>query len=415
MVGGSRFDRTNQFNRATQAKVQPGSSFKPLFYSAAIDSRKFTAATMIYDGPVVFHQNGVPYTPLNFAGRWRGNVSVRTALSNSLNVPAIIVLDTIGFDVAIDQSAKLLGIKDPREIERTFPRNYPLALGVISTSPIQMARAFATFANLGREVEPVGIRYVEDRNGKIIANIAADLINDQRRRGNSLQILSPQAAYVITDILKTTVENGTLASSRNRVGGFGKMPMAGKTGTTQNWSDAWAIGFSPYMTTAVWLGFDTPGNSLGLQNTGAGAAGPIWAGYMKAVHSNLPVLEFNRPSTGLVETQVETMSGLLPSGNPNEVVTKEIFIEGTAPNRISTYYSNVEDREKNIVRNLDQTRILDLAGSGLLDLELDLNLNLGGSTEALPPDLDLNLTNLLDINPTPESNPEAELNLDLLF
>ncbi len=127
MVGGSRFESINQFNRAVQARVQPGSAFKPLYYAAAVERKKLTPATMLYDGPVVFwNDDGTPYTPMNFKGEWKGPVLARTALAHSMNVPSLKILDSIGFDAAIQTASALLGIEDPNQIERPFPRKYPL-------------------------------------------------------------------------------------------------------------------------------------------------------------------------------------------------------------------------------------------------------------------------------------------------
>ena len=155
LVGGSKFDQSNQLIRATQATVQPGSTFKPLYYSAAIDTRKYTAGTMIEDTPVVFYnENGVPYTPLNFKGEWKGTVLLWEALAHSMNVPSIRILDGIGFDAAINRAASLLGYRDKAEIDKVFPRVYSLGLGVISVAPIQMAQAFATLRESGKGSRP---------------------------------------------------------------------------------------------------------------------------------------------------------------------------------------------------------------------------------------------------------------------
>jgi penicillin-binding protein 1A len=144
MVGGSRFESINQFNRAAQAQVQPGSSFKPLYYAAAIEERKITPATMIYDSPVVFwNDDGTPYSPSNYKGEWKGPVLVREALARSMNIPSLKVLDRIGFDSAIRTSSRLLGITAPDQVAKVFPRKYPLGLGIISVAPLQMARAFS--------------------------------------------------------------------------------------------------------------------------------------------------------------------------------------------------------------------------------------------------------------------------------
>ncbi|MDR3123069.1 MAG: penicillin-binding protein, partial [Treponema sp.] len=342
LIGGSKYDESNQLIRATQGNIQPGSSFKPLYYSAAIDSRTFTAASLIYDLPIVFHnEDGTPYIPLNFRGEWRGSALVYEALAHSMNVPSLKILDAIGFDAAIDRSAALLGIRDPAAIRRTFPRVYPLGLGIISVAPLQMARAFAVFGNQGRDVSPIAIRTVEDRNGRVVLDTERELRLRQRRMGSDIQVISPQNAYIMTSMLKKTVEMGSLYAPsewgakftyRDEDGKRYRMPMAGKTGTPQNWSDAWAVGYSPYYTAAIWFGFDKPGNSLGVNLTGSTLAGPVWADFMREVHQGLPYKDFVKPSTGIVEVAVCAKSGLLTTDScPSAVAVP--FLEGTAPTR----------------------------------------------------------------------------------
>jgi penicillin-binding protein 1A len=349
VVGGSQFSSANQFNRAVQGGLQPGSSFKPLYYSAAIEQRKVTAATMLMDRPSVFwNDDGTPYVPLNFRGEWQGRVAVRTALMRSMNVPSLKVLEAVGFDAAIERAAKLLGITDRAEIEANFPRKYPLGLGVCSVSPLQMARAFAAFANQGRGVEPVAIRYVQDRDGRTILEPEREAMARMRRP--EAQVMSPQAAYVMTDILRDTVRKGTLAHAAWKVGGFDELPIAGKTGTTQNWSDAWTIGYTPRVTTAVWFGFDAPGNSLGLDVTGATAAGPVWAEFMKRIHGNAPPEEFSAPVEGIAHVAVSELSGMLPT--PGEPAREEVFIAGTEPRTFSDLPAKEAEIRQNIVENL---------------------------------------------------------------
>ncbi|GHT68903.1 penicillin-binding protein [Spirochaetia bacterium] len=340
IIGGSKYDESNQLIRATQGNIQPGSSFKPLYYSAAIDSRKLTASSLIYDVPIVFHnEDGTPYIPLNFRGEWKGSVLVYEALMHSMNVPSLKVLDTIGFDAAIDRAAALLDITDPNQIRRTFPRVYPLGLGIISANPLQMARAFAVFANQGRDVSPIAIRSVEDRNGRLVLDPEREVRQKQRQKAN-IQVITPQNAYIMTSMLKKTVEQGTLANPsgwgtkftfKDDKGKNFRMPMAGKTGTPQNWSDAWAVGYSPYYTAAIWFGFDKPGNSLGVNLTGSTLAGPVWADFMREVHQGLPNKDFIKPSSGLIDVTVCTKSGLLrtPACNEGEVTLP--FLEGTQP------------------------------------------------------------------------------------
>ena len=361
MVGGSKFDQSNQVIRATQASVQPGSTFKPLYYSAAIDSRKYTAGSLIEDTPIVFFNDGVPYTPLNFKGEWKGTVLLWEALAHSMNVPSIRILDGIGFDAAIGRASTLLGYRDKATIDRVFPRVYSIGLGVISVSPVQMAKAFATFANEGREVTPIAIRSVEDRNGKTILDPEKELRLEQKRKGSASQLVSPQNAWIMTDLLKNTLRVGTLgwASGFERKFTFkdpnGKsytIPAAGKSGTTQNWADAWTVGYTPYFTTAVWFGFDRRGLSLGLDNTGATLAGPAWGDYMNKIHDGLPYRDFVKPQTGLVQATVCQKSGLLPTANCTEGTVSLYYLEGTQPTSYCDYHENGENLKRIAVERL---------------------------------------------------------------
>ena len=358
MVGGSDFE-TKQYNRAVDAQIQPGSSFKPLYYSAAISSGEYTPATRLYDGPIVFFDNnGKRYTPMNYLGNWEGSVLLRYALATSMNVPSLQVLDGIGFEPAIDRASKLLGMEDKKEDRTLFPRGFPLGLGITAVAPIKMAKAFATFPNQGRAVEPMAITRVLNRDGESIIDPEQERIRQQKHSGEEQQILSPQAAYVMVDLLQSTVDFGTLRWRRVNVGGFDGMPMAGKTGTTQNWGDAWTVGFSPYYSTAVWFGFDTPGNSLGRELTGATAAGPVWAEYMKSIHQGVPAKEFTRPDTGLVEVTVCTESGLIPTQHCPES-KEEIFIAGTEPKQFCDIHKFEEERDESLVRKLQDSMMIE--------------------------------------------------------
>ena len=368
MIGGSEFSRTNQFNRAVNGELMPGSCFKPLYYSAAISSRKFTPSTRIYDGPKVFRNpDGSSYTPMNYKGEWEGAVRVREALAHSMNVPSITVLEGIGFEAAINRASRLLGISDPVEIGRRFPRLFPLGLGVITIAPIRLARAFATFPNQGKAVEPIAIRYVEDRNGDIILNPERELRDEQRKE--DLQIMSPQEAYIMVDLLQSTVEEGTLKHLPRYVDGFARMPMGGKTGTTQNWADAWTSGFSPYYTTIMWAGFDQRGSSLGVNQTGATATGWMWGEYMSYINSKLPVKQFPKPSTGLVEMEVCAESGALPTDLCTDTID-EIFLAGTEPHGFCPIHAFEKSREETLTQKYlsdFSTQMVNVEGVGLLE------------------------------------------------
>jgi penicillin-binding protein 1A len=211
-----------------------------------------------------------------------------------------------------------------------------------------MARAFSVFGNEGRDVTPIAIRSVEDRNGRVVLDNEREIRLQQRRTGNA-QIISRENAYVMTKILEKTVEQGTLAHGagwgakftfRDENNKSFRMPVAGKTGTTQNWSDAWAVGYSPYYTTAIWFGFAKPGNSLGVELTGATLCGPIWGDYMREIHQGLPRRDFVRPATGTVDVTVCAKSGMLRNSACNEGEVTLPFLTGTQPSRYCTIHGN---------------------------------------------------------------------------
>ena len=347
LVGGSKFDQGNQFIRAVQARLQPGSTFKPLYYTEAINSRKFTPTTEISDTPVVFHTaDGKPYIPQNFRGEWMGNVQLWYALVHSMNVPSLKVLDGIGFEAAINRAVSLLGISKEELSARGFVPGYPIGLGVCSVRPIELARAYAVIAGGGKEVTPIAIRTVEDRNGNIILNPERQVREAQQAKKDSAQLLSPQTAFVMTKLLQQTVQTGTLRGQRERFmyrtdnGKRYEMPAAGKTGTTQNWADAWTSGFTPYYTSTFWFGFDKPGQSLGLKITGATLAGYAWGEYMGEIHRGMIAKDFPKPMDGVIQVTVCSESGMLPTAACGDHLTTQWYLSGTQPVSVCTLHSN---------------------------------------------------------------------------
>jgi len=364
LVGGSSFDEENQFIRATQATLQPGSSFKPLYYSAAIDTGMYTAATILYDTPTIFeNSDGSPYIIENYKGTWEGPVQLWYALSTSMNIPSIRVLSGIGFDAAIERASALLGIPEEEREARSLIPVYPLGLGVCTVQPIQMARAFAIFGNQGKEVTPIAIRSVADRNGEVFYAPEKELRLEQQKKGDDIQVITQQNAYVMTEILKKTVASGgtlfrgsgwgTLFRYKDANGKTFTMPMAGKTGTTQNWSDAWAVGFSPYYTSVFWFGFDQKGISLGTNLTGATLSGVAWGKYMDQIHEGLPYKDFIKPQTGIVEATVCSVSGQLLTSACGNHKTTQVFLEGTEPTTMCTLHIT---REIDKIISIDRLR-----------------------------------------------------------
>lgn len=365
LIGGSKYDNSNQLIRANQGTLMPGSSFKPLYYSAGIDSRKFTEGTMLYDQPTAFPKDdGTSYVPQNYSGLWKGPVLTWYALAYSLNIPALQILQEIGFDAAITRAAKLLDITSQEDITRTFPRNYPLGLGTIATSPLKMARAYAVFANQGKSVTPIAVTSIEDRNGKVIIEPEKELRVQQKNQGQAMQVISPATAAIMVDMLMRVCKNGTLygrtqagqkLTYSDETGKKYTIPVGAKTGTTQNWADAWTVGFSPYMTTAVWFGFDRAGNSLGINQTGESVAGNVWADYMQEIHKKLPYRGFEKPQTGLIEVSVCSKSGLIPTSSCNEGTVTLLYLDGTQPKKYCDLHSLSTDINSSLIDTIGNT------------------------------------------------------------
>lgn len=327
MVGGSKFSEDNQLNRAVQIRRQTGSGFKPYVYTAAIDTKIFTPATVIVDSPVVFFNGEEQWIPDNYGGVYRGNVRLREALRRSINVVTAKIVDRMGVDVVVKYASNILGITDPVEIRKRFPRVYSIALGVVELSPYEQAKGFATFANKGKEVIPISILYVLDRDGNLIDNFEADLRKEQMTRGEK-QILSEQTNYVMVDMLSDVMRPGGTGYRAARENEFNR-PSAGKTGTTQNWNDAWFTGFTPDLVTSVWVGFDRNSVSLGRGQAGGVVAAPIWAKFMRDALKDKPATWYPRPK-GVYAVKVCRETGLLPTEACERTII-ELFLEGTIP------------------------------------------------------------------------------------
>jgi len=297
---------------AALALRQPGSSLKPITYAAAFEE-DYTPATMILDVRTTFTtQEGLPYTPQNYDLTFHGPVLAREALASSFNVPAVIVLDHIGVSRLAELSSQF-GITTFESAERY---GLSLTLGGGEVRLLELTTAYAGLAAGGRRVEPVAIRRVDDDAGNHLR---------EWEGGPTAQIISPQTAYLITEIL---------SDDQARVAGFGERswlnlsrPAAAKTGTTTDWRDNWAIGYTPDLVAGVWVGNADNEPMVGV--SGVSGAGPIWHDFMEAMFGGKPVLEFERPAD-LVEEVICSVSGLLP--NPDCPHTRvELFVAGTEP------------------------------------------------------------------------------------
>ena len=307
MIGGYDFEKS-QFNRAWQARRQPGSAFKPFIYTTAIANR-MTTTKIIVDEPVSYEIVGTVeaeriWEPKNYDGKFRGPLTLRTAVEQSINIPAIKTLGELGPQTVIAY-AKRMGITTPLQ------PHLSLALGTPDVTPLEMASAYGTLASMGVRAEPIAVRRVATRDGQILED------NLPRRE----LVLSSDVAYVMVDILKGVITRGT-----GRTAGIGR-PAAGKTGTTDDYRNAWFIGFTPQLSTAVWVGNDD--NTPMRRVVGGMVPARIWRTFMSAAMQPLPAEDWPRPD-GVVTATVCAPSGLLATGacqNPRP----EVFIRGTEP------------------------------------------------------------------------------------
>ena len=267
MVGGVDYDKS-QFNRAVQSRRQPGSSFKPFAYYAAFASGKYTPESVVNDSPVSFRDGSIYYTPKNYGGGYAGPMSLRTALIQSRNVPAVIIGRKVGVDKIIEV-CRTLGIKSPLDPVISLP------LGAVGVTPLEMAGAYATFASNGWHSDPTVIIRATDSQG----NVLLDHTQPPKL------VLDRWASASLTSVLQGVISGGT-----GKAASIGR-PAAGKTGTTSSERDVWFVGYVPQLATAVWIGNDNY-RSIGRGVTGGGFAAPIWRQFMNKAVANQPVMYF---------------------------------------------------------------------------------------------------------------------------
>ena len=313
MVGGRDY-RNNQFNRVFTTTRQPGSSFKPILYAAALESRLVTAATRFRSEPTLFYYDNdrKVYRPSNFNNRYfHDEITLRQAIRASDNIYAVHAIMQVGPSAVIDM-ARRLGITHPLGAVPS------LALGTFPVSPFEMASAYAVFAGGGVRVEPVAVTRIEDRKGKVL----------YEARPRRTQAISPALAYVVTDLLTSVFERGGTA---HRVRHLLRRPVAGKSGTTG--SDAWFVGYTPELAVAVWVGHD---RGRAITSVEAHRAAPIFAEFLENALAGVPSHPFPIPE-GVVLAYIDPKTGLLASPDcPDK--TLEPFLSGTEPGDICTLH-----------------------------------------------------------------------------
>jgi len=326
----------SKFNRATQAKRQPGSSFKPFIYSAAL-AKGFSPASIVNDAP--FKLAGSSWNPQNFGHKFDGLMRLRVALAKSKNMISIQLLQKIGVDYAIDYASKFGFQKE------SLPRNLTIALGTGSATPLGMATAYASFANGGYKVDHYFIRKIEDKNHKrlftanpkTVANIASNIEASEQQILSPIQarpaerIMQPYVNYQITSMLQSVAKIGTAARAGRELN---RTDIAGKTGTTNDQKDAWFCGFTPKKVTTVWIGYDHV-QSLGKSETSTKTALPVWIDFMKVALKESEVTDFPRPEE-LVDIKLDARTGAKPTRSTTRTII-ESLIAAQIPAHTSRY------------------------------------------------------------------------------
>src|SRR3990172_397016 len=314
LVGGYDFVEGG-FNHATEARRQPGSSFKPFIYAAALENG-YTPASVVMDLPVIHEKTELEkgWKPGNYDERFLGPMRLRTALALSRNAVTVRLLESIGLNKTVDLARKA-GITSP------INNHYTTALGSSVVTPLELTSAYSTFAAQGVRAEPIIIKSVMDGSGITLESYQPD----------PKEALDRTTCYLLTSLLRSVVEEGTGRGAK----ALGK-PVAGKTGTTNNYVDAWFIGYTPTITTGVWVGYDNAAASLGDRETGARAALPIWIGVMARALADKPAEEFSMPED-VVSLKVDPESGLLAREDSADAIL-DVFRRGTEP----TQYADVQ-------------------------------------------------------------------------
>jgi penicillin-binding protein 1B len=312
MVGGRSYQKS-QFNRVFQAKRQPGSIFKPFVYLAALMSggegrKKFTPATMVEDAPFKWSYDGQDWEPGNYNDEYFGTVTFRRALEKSLNSATARIAREVGIK-RVSEIAHRLGVQSP------LPAVPSLSLGAAEVTPLEVAYAFSTLANNGVRARPLAVKQVTDADAKV----------REKRDIKVDKVLTPQLAFIMNHLLRGVLDRGTADVARRW--GFTR-PAAGKTGTTNDYKDAWFVGYTPDLLAVVWVGFD---NKAKLGLSGAQAALPIWTEFMKRATAGTPVTDFVVPP-GIRIVEIDPLSGQLATPNCSYIL-REAFLEGEEPTK----------------------------------------------------------------------------------
>lgn len=340
LVGGFNFQKS-KFNRATQSSRQPGSSFKPFVYAAALNNG-YHLATLINDAPIVVDDPSQPnlWRPHNVNLKFNGPTRLKQALVQSKNLVSIRILDDIGIDYAIDFLTRF-GFN-----KKSLPKGLSLALGSLSVSPLELTAAYAVFANGGYKIEPYLIDHIADKDGKILLQSKPTIVCDPcENHSIDASTLAPRVipediAFLMNSALKDVIQHGTATAAKS----LNRPDIAGKTGTTNDQVDAWFSGFNADLVVTAWVGYDTPKS---LHEYAAGIALPLWIDFMKEALKGKPLTEFKQPHN-VVAVRIDPISGLLAAPNQANAIV-EYFRDKEVPDAEDTTpqydYNNDENAE----------------------------------------------------------------------
>lgn len=328
IVGGSGFRSDNQQIRSFQAYRQPGSSFKPILYAAAMEyyaqnpdpEKNITASTQFLDSPLSYlMEDGDEWNPENYSSEYSGFILLREALELSKNSVAVRLIEQAGLTKILPKIQELVQVK------REVPANYSISLGSFELTPYELTRIYATFASRGKSVNPISVLYVEDSEGKMVKDFRTEYSEEDRK-----QIISPETAFIITSMMEGVIQRGTGKAALS----YGlDRPAAGKTGTTNNFRDAWFVGYTPELVASVWVGYDMGTISLGKGTTGGRISASTWGRFMKNALIHEPRKNFEWGELKLVKKNICKSCGKLPGSYCRET-REEYFHPTTAPTEI---------------------------------------------------------------------------------
>ncbi|KPL07685.1 hypothetical protein AMJ86_03420 [bacterium SM23_57] len=327
MIGGRDFQKY-KFNRAVQSRRQPGSTFKPFAYIAAIDNGYPLTTRLLNQDVVATLPGGKRWTPPNFDGSRGGLTTIREGIQHSLNLVSVRLVLELAKPIQVVSYAHQMGIESPLDTVSA------IVLGCSGVTPLELTSAYSALAARGLRAEPIAIRRIVDRHGNVVEE------NSPRKD----VVLSEETAYLMTSMLESAINRGTGGSARWKYG-F-RAPAAGKTGTTNEYTDAWFMGYTPKLVAGVWVGLDDPGLSLGRGGTGSGAALPVWARFMKMVYDSLKYTweDFEMPA-GVVEVDICKESYNRASEYCPDTY-KEVFLRKNQPREICPIHGSVRSNSR---------------------------------------------------------------------